>query len=71
MMNIGTRPTFGENNQTLEVHILDFEGDIYGKELLVAFEHRLRGERKFKSAEDLASQLRKDAERVREMISEK
>jgi riboflavin kinase/FMN adenylyltransferase len=71
MMNVGTRPTFGENNQTLEVHILDFEGDIYGKELLVAFEHRLRGERKFKSAEDLASQLRKDAERVREMISEK
>ena len=71
MMNIGTRPTFGENNQTLEVHILDFEGDIYGKELLVAFEHRLRGERKFKSAEDLASQLRKDAVRVREIISEK
>jgi riboflavin kinase/FMN adenylyltransferase len=53
------------------VHILDFEGDIYGKELLVAFEHRLRGERKFKSAEDLASQLRKDAERVREIIGEK
>lgn len=65
MMNIGTRPTFGENNQTLEVHILDFEDDIYDKELLVGFEHRMRGERKFKSAEDLARQLRLDAQEVR------
>lgn len=65
MMNIGTRPTFGENNQTLEVHILDFEDDIYDKELLVGFEHRMRGERKFKSPEDLARQLRLDAQEVR------
>lgn len=70
MMNIGTRPTFGENEQTLEVHILDFEDNIYGKELLVSFDHRLRGERKFRSAEDLADQLRKDAEEVRHIVAD-
>ena len=70
MMNIGTRPTFGENEQTLEVHILDFEDNIYGKELLVSFDHRLRGERKFRSAEDLADQLRKDAEEVRHIAAD-
>lgn len=70
MMNIGTRPTFGENEQTLEVHILDFEDNIYGKELLVSFAHRLRGERKFRSAEDLADQLRKDAEEVRHIAAD-
>lgn len=70
MMNIGTRPTFGENEQTLEVHILDFEDNIYGKELLVSFDRRLRGERKFRSAEDLADQLRKDAEEVRHIAAE-
>lgn len=71
MMNIGTRPTFGENEQTLEVHILDFEDNIYGKELLVSFDRRLRGERKFRSAEDLADQLRKDAEEVRHIAADK
>lgn len=70
MMNIGTRPTFGENEQTLEVHILDFEDNIYGKELLVSFDRRLRGERKFRSAEDLADQLRKDAEEVRHFAAD-
>ena len=70
MMNIGTRPTFGENEQTLEVHILDFEDNIYGKELLVSFDRRLRGERKFRSAEDLADQLRKDAEEVRHIAAD-
>ena len=70
IMNIGTRPTFGENEQTLEVHILDFEDNIYGKELLVSFDRRLRGERKFRSAEDLADQLRKDAEEVRHIAAD-
>ena len=68
MMNIGTRPTFGENTQTLEVHILDFEGDLYGKRLAVGFIARLREEHKFQSPEDLAKQLRQDAERARDVM---
>ena len=64
MMNIGTRPTFGEHTQTLEVHILDFEDDIYGQDLVVGFGRRLREERKFNSSKDLAGQLEKDAGQV-------
>lgn len=60
MMNIGTRPTFGGNRTTMEVHIIGFGGNIYGRTLGVAFEARLRGERKFDSAELLAAQLGKD-----------
>ena len=71
MMNIGTRPTFGENAQTLEVHILDYNGNLYGERLAVGFVRRLREEHKFRSPEELAHQLQQDAEKVREVMSEK
>jgi len=64
MMNIGMRPTFDGHKQTLEVNILDFEGNLYGKTLSVDFVQRLREERKFDSPEDLAIQLAKDRENV-------
>lgn len=64
MMNIGTRPTFGEHSQTLEVHILDYEGDLYGKEITVEFIERLRDERRFENEEELKRQLEEDALRV-------
>lgn len=60
MMNIGTRPTFGGSRTTIEVHIMGFEGNIYGRTIGVAFEARLRGERKFDSPALLAAQLGKD-----------
>lgn len=65
MMNIGRRPTFGDKPMTAEVHILDFNGDLYGKELSVAFIRRLRGERLFASPEELAEQLRRDCMEVK------
>jgi len=61
MMNIGSRPTFGGNHQTLEAHILHFSGDVYGRELTVRFISRLRSEICFDSAEALAAQLAADA----------
>ena len=64
MMNIGTRPTFGGKRTTIETHIFHFDGDIYGQLLLVSFVHRIRGERKFESPEELAEQLREDEETV-------
>ena len=64
MMNIGTRPTFGEHSQTLEVHILDYEGDLYGQEITVSFIERLREERQFDNEEELKAQLKKDANTV-------
>lgn len=66
-MNIGTRPTFGTHAQTLEVHILDYEGDLYGQEIRVSFMERLRDERRFDNIEELKVQLDEDQKRVKEL----
>ena len=63
MMNIGNRPTFGGTRLTMEVHILDFDTDIYGETLEVEFFERLRSERKFGGLEDLRRQLSADKDR--------
>ena len=71
MMNIGHRPTFSGHKTTLEVNILDFEGDLYGKRLTVQFIERLRGERRFENAEALTAQLEEDKKQALKIISEK
>ena len=66
MMNIGLCPTFGgRTERRVEVHILDFDADIYGQTLNVQLLHRLRDERKFPSVEALAEQLHADAAQIR------
>jgi riboflavin kinase/FMN adenylyltransferase len=65
VVNIGTRPTFGAGAVTVEVHLLDFEGDLYGRDLEVEFLEKLREERRFASREDLVAQVRRDVERAR------
>ena len=60
MLNIGTRPTLLGEKQTIEVHILDFEKDIYGDTLIIRFRKRLRDERKFESINELKAQLELD-----------
>ena len=67
MMNIGTRPTFGEHQQTLEVHILDFKGDLYDKKVKVEFIERLRDEERFESKEELTAQLLKDEMKIKSL----
>lgn len=65
MMNIGRRPTVREGEpRTLEVHLLDFDRDIYGTRLTVSFLRRLRDEKKFASLSDLVRQLAEDREEV-------
>lgn len=68
MMNIGTRPTFEGKQQTLEVNIFDFEGDIYGQKVTITFVARLREERRFDSPEALVAQLNEDKEQVKRII---
>ena len=68
MMNIGTRPTFGGQKQTLEVNIFDFDGDLYGREILIWFEDRLRDERRFESPEELKAQLEEDKKKTLEIL---
>lgn len=69
MMNIGMRPTYDGHMQTLEVHIFDFNGDIYGQQLRVVFDRRIRNEMKFSSPQELAIQLEKDKEEVRRIYA--
>lgn len=65
--NIGPNPTFGENARKIEVHLLDFTGDLYGTAMTVAFVERLRGTTKFSGLDALKEQLQKDILMVRSM----
>lgn len=60
MMNIGTNPTFNRHNQSIEIHFLDFNKDIYNQSLSVEMITRIRSEKKFSSIEDLKKQLELD-----------
>ena len=68
MCNIGLRPTFNGTFKTIEVHLFDFNKDIYGQRLNVKFIDRLRNERKFDSIDNLKDQLEKDAEASRNIL---
>ena len=58
--NIGYSPTFDDHEFTVEVHILDFDDDIYGQDIRVNFIQRIRDEIKFSSIEDLSDQIKQD-----------
>lgn len=58
--NVGIRPTFAGDDVTVEVHLLDFNRDIYGEELAFTFETRLRDERKFNGIAEIRQQLERD-----------
>jgi len=64
MMNIGNRPTFHGTHQTLEVHILETVGDLYGEQLTVAFVEMIRSEIAFESREALVKQLEGDKKEI-------
>lgn len=66
--NIGTRPTVNGQSVTVEPWILDFDGDLYGKEITLFFHKFLRPEQKFGNLDDLKSQIQKDAEEVRKLF---
>lgn len=63
MANIGYKPTFGIADKTIEIHLLDFSGDIYGDRISVEFIERIRDEIKFNSKQELIEQLHKDKEK--------
>lgn len=64
MLNIGTRPTFDGSTTTIEANIFDFNDDIYGQPMTIAFFFRLRNEQRFDSVEALEEQLHKDRKEV-------
>ncbi|MAT59599.1 MAG: riboflavin biosynthesis protein RibF [Ignavibacteriae bacterium] len=70
IMNIGIRPTFeNENNKVIEMHIFDFNKNIYGKEIKIEFIKRIRSEKKFNSKEELINQITKDKNFAEEFLS--
>jgi riboflavin kinase/FMN adenylyltransferase len=69
-VNIGVRPTFESGRGVLiETHLIDQDVDLYGKELRVAFVERLRGERRFDSADELIAQMTRDVEATRRICA--
>jgi len=69
-VNVGIRPTFETGRGLLvEAYLIDWEGDLYGKVLRVAFIARLRGERRFAGAEELIAQMHRDVEEARELCA--
>ncbi len=67
--SFGTRPTFGGGTPILEVHLFDFQGDLYGRHLEVFLASRLREERCYADARALAAQMERDAELAREVLA--
>lgn len=66
--NIGKRPTFDGRERTVEVYILDYQGDLYGRELRIDILRRLRDEKKFSTAEELKKQIMADVEQGRAVL---
>ena len=58
--NVGKKPTFGNNNYTIETNLLNFSGDLYGKDIKLIFSKKIRNIKKFKNVPDLQRQIEKD-----------
>jgi len=69
ILNMGSQPTFGRNDFQIEVHLLDFQGDLYGQSVEVFFVKKIRNERAFASLRELADQIRQDEVVAREVFN--
>jgi riboflavin kinase/FMN adenylyltransferase len=67
--NIGYSPTYNDRQFTIEVHLMDFSGDLYGKHLRVNFVKRLRDEKRFGNPAELSAQIRKDVMKARKILA--
>lgn len=67
--SLGVRPTFGVGARILEVHLFDFDGDLYDRRMRVEFVRRQRGERRFGDVDALVRQMDRDAARARELLA--
>jgi len=67
-INVGPNPTFGENNRKVEVHLIDFTGDLYGSWLDVDLMQRIRDTRRFETREELMGQIARDVDAVRALL---
>ena len=68
--NVGVAPTFERGENRIEAHVLDFEGDLYGRVVEVLFIERIRGERRFGGVEELKEQIGRDVEEARRLTED-
>lgn len=68
MTNIGRNPTFGNSERVVEVYIIDYSGDLYGREVSIDIVERLRGEERFNSAEELKKQIAEDVKKGKAIL---
>ena len=68
VINIGVKPTFSDKQRTIEAHLLDFQGNLYGEQVGLSFVDRIRSERRFRNADELTSQIRDDVVRGRQLL---
>ncbi len=69
--NIGVRPSFDNGQRIVEIHVFDFDQDIYGCDLVVEFVSRLRDERRFGNIDDLVAQIEQDSQTARRILSDR
>jgi riboflavin kinase / FMN adenylyltransferase len=69
MMNIGIRPTFDGTEQTIEVHLFDFDQDLYGNTIQVHFIERIRNEKQFSGVDELTEQLKADKLQSKQILN--
>jgi riboflavin kinase/FMN adenylyltransferase len=67
--NIGIRPTFGTGEEKVETHLLNYKGNLYGKDMRVEFVQKLRDEECFSSSEELKAQIEKDVREVEAILT--
>jgi len=67
--NIGIRPTFGDGEKTVETSVIDYHGELYGKELKVEFIQKLREEQRFASPKELKAQIERDIDQARTILT--
>ncbi len=68
MTNIGRRPTFGGNERTVETYILNYHGNLYGRELKIDIVARLRDEKRFDTVDELKKQIAQDVKQGRAIL---
>lgn len=66
--NVGRRPTVDGKHVQLEVHLFDFDKSIYGEQICVSFQHKIRDEKKFESFDDLKQQIKTDCEEAKKLL---
>ena len=69
MTNVGSKPTFNDFEKNVETHVIDFSGNLYGKDIKLKFFERLRDIKAFESVDKLREQLTIDEQRVKTLFS--